>query len=177
MKKPIHHDLLQPDTFDVLSATWVCACNDENSIVTFDSIRHRLNLPQSFDIQGLVQSRGDLFRRSVPRRRLEAWKQDMRAGKRLPSWIREITEDSLRNKTIDEIAPDDAFRSQFRAGDAAPKSSLEIIDWGLQHIDRLRKASYEAREKSAKSWQMWLVFWIGILNVAATIIAVWLKKP
>lgn len=177
MKKPTEHDLLEPDTFDVLSATWVCACNDENSIITFESIRHRLNLSQSFDIKGLIQSRGDLFRRSVPSRRLEAWKQDMRSGKRRPSWIREISEDALRSKTIDEITPDDVFRSQFRAGDAAPKSSLEIIDWGLQHIDRLRKSSYEAREKSVKSWQMWLVFWIGVLNVAATLAAIWVRKP
>jgi hypothetical protein len=110
-------------------------------------------------------------------RRLETWKQDMRSGKRIPSWIREISEHTLRSKTIDEITPDDAFRSQFRAGDAAPKSSLEIIDWGLQHIDRLRKSSYEAREKSAKSWQMWLIFWVGVLSVAATIIADWLRTP
>src|ERR1700731_1701207 len=177
MKKPSEHDLLEPDTFDVLAATWVCACNDENSIITFEGIRHRLNLGPSFDIKGLIQSRGDLFRRTVPSRRLEAWKHDMRSGKRLPDWKREISENALRSKTIDEITPDDAFRSQFRAGDAAPKSSLEIIDWGLQHIDRLRKSSYEAREKSVKSWQMWLVFWIGVLNVAATLAAVWLRKP
>src|SRR5947207_4524008 len=72
--KPTEHDLLEPDTFDVLSATWVCACNDENSIITFEGIRHRLNLGPSFDIKGLIQSRGDLFRRTVPSRRLEAWK-------------------------------------------------------------------------------------------------------
>ena len=109
MKKPLEHDLLEPNTFDVLSATWVCACNDETSIITYESIRHRLNLGPSFDIKGLIQSRGDLFRQTVPSRRLEAWKQDMRLGKRLPSWIREISEDALRSKTIDEITPDDAF--------------------------------------------------------------------
>ena len=177
MKKPSDHDLLEANTFDVLAATWVCACNDENSIITYESIRHRFNLSQSFDIKGLIQSRGELFRRTVPNRRLEVWKQDMHAGKRLPSWIRDITGDALRTKAIQDISPEDTFRSQFRAGDAAPKATLETIDWGLQHIDRLRKASYEAREKSAKSWQVWLVFGIGILNIAATIIVALLKKP
>jgi hypothetical protein len=177
MKKQPEHDLLEVDTFDVLSAAWVMACNDENSMITYESIRSRLNLSQSFDIKGLIHRRADLFRRTVPTSRLETWKHDMRAGKRSPAWIREITEDDLRRKTIDELTTQDVFRSQFRAEDAAPKSSLEVMDWGLQHIDRLRKASYEAREKSAKSWQMWLVFWIGVLNVAATIIVALLKKP
>jgi hypothetical protein len=68
------------------------------------------------------------------------------------------------------------FRSQFRVEDNAPRATLEVIDWGLQHIDRLRKASYEAKDKSAKSWQMWLVFGASLLNIAATIISALLKK-
>ncbi|MDZ7380003.1 MAG: hypothetical protein ONB06_11745, partial [candidate division KSB1 bacterium] len=66
MKSRSQHDLLQPDIFDVLSATWVFACNDENPIITYEGIRQRLNLSTSFDITSLVQSRGDLFRRGVP---------------------------------------------------------------------------------------------------------------
>jgi len=169
MKKRTQCNLLEAEVFDILSATWVFACNDENSIITYEGIRRRLNLNQSYDIREIIRSRGDLFRRGVGSRRLEAWKQDMRMGKRLPSWIREITEETQRNKTIDDITTDDVFRSQFRAEDSAPKASLQVIDWGLQHIDRLRRANHEDREQSVKSWQIWGMIIIGLLNIAVTI--------
>ncbi len=41
--------------------------------------------------------------------------------------------------------------------------------WGLEHIDRLRKARLEARDPSVKSWQLWLVFAVGVLNIVATL--------
>src|SRR6266498_380486 len=176
MAKRTHHDLFQPDVFDVLSASWVMACNDENPIITYEGIRHRLDLDSAFDIRGLIRSRGDLFRRGVSERRLVAWKQDMLAGKRLPGWIRDIDEQELRRRTIEQFTSDDVFRCQFRTEDGAPKASLEVIGWGLQHIDRLRRAHYEARETTAKSWQVWLVFVVGVLGVVATIVAAIIKK-
>ena len=42
---------------------------------------------------------------------------------------------------------DDVFRSQFRTEKDALPSSLEVLSWGLQHIERLRKANLEAREE------------------------------
>jgi hypothetical protein len=176
MKNRRQHDILKPDVFDMLSATWVLSCNDENPIITYEGLRHRLNADSSFDVKALVASRGDLFRRGAPRRRLEAWKEQMRADRHLPSWIREVTEDALRQKLIEGLSSDDVFRCQFRAEDAAPKAPLEVLNFGLEHIDRLRKVHYEAREKSAKSWQMWLVVGVGLLNIAATIITAILKK-
>lgn len=170
------HDLVQPDVFDVLSAAWVMACNDEQPIMTYEGIRQRLDLSSSFDVRGLIQRRGDLFRRGVSEDRLSGWKDTMRAGRHLPSWIRDIQEDDLRRRTIDELSAQDVFRSQFRVEDRAPKASLEVIDWGLRHIDRLRKASFEARDTSAKSWQMWLVFAVSLLSIAATVTAALLKK-
>ncbi|MDO9541678.1 MAG: hypothetical protein Q7J98_05090 [Kiritimatiellia bacterium] len=176
MKNRIKHDLVQPDVFDVLSAAWVMACNDEQPIMTYEGIRQRLDLSSSFDVRGLIQSRGDLFRRGVSERRLAAWKDTLREGRHLPSWIRGIQEEALRRRTIDKITGDDVFRSQFRVEDGAPKASLEVIDWGLRHIDCLRKAGFEARDTSAQSWQMWLVFAVSLLSIAATITAALLKK-
>lgn len=94
----------------------------------------------------------------------------------LLSWIRDIQEEELRRRTIDQMTSEDVFRSQFRVEDGAPKASLEVIDWGLRHIDRLRKASSEARDTSAKSWQMLLLFAVGLLSIAATITAALLRK-
>ena len=171
--RPDFHD---PDVIHVLSASWVFACNDENPIITYEGVRHRLDLDSSFDLRALIQSRGELFRRGIPKHRLEAWKQQLRAGRHLPSWIRDITEDELRAKLIEELSADDVFRCQFRADADAPKASLEIIDWGLQHIERLRTARHEALQKTATSRQMILVFVVGLLNIVATIIAAYLKK-
>jgi AAA+ ATPase superfamily predicted ATPase len=97
-------------------------------------------------------------------------------GKNLPTWIREIEDAKKREQTINGLTVNDVFRSQFRFEENAPRAPLQVIDWGLQHVDRLRKASFEAKDKSAKSWQMWLVFGASLLNIVATIISALLKK-
>ena len=158
-----------PDEYAVLAAIWILASNDETSLITYRGVQHRLNLPADYDVQDLVRRHGELFRLGMPASRLEQWKNAMRDGNRLPSWIREAA-DQERTQLIDAISSSDGFRSQFRAELAAPKSEMAVIDWGLSHIERLRKAHTEAREATAKSWHMWLVFAIGVLGVAATII-------
>lgn len=160
----------------MLSAIWVLACNDENPVITYTGVTDRLKLDSSFNVRELIQSRGDLFRLGVPEERLNTWKDKMLQGKNLPSWIKSKEDESTRKKAIDDLTTNDVFRCQFRIEDNAPKATLAVIDWGLQHIDRLRKATHEARDRSAKSWQMWLVFGIGLLNIIATIISAMLKK-
>ena len=172
-RKPKLHD---PSTYDILAAAWVFACNDENSIVTYEGIKHRLQLASTSDVRSLITSRGELFRQGVPERRLKEWKDAMRQGKRLPAWIREIEEADLRTKTIDQISWEDVFRSQFRAADKAPQAKLETLDWGLNHIERLRKAEMESHAKTATSWQVWLVFAVSILGVIATIVAAVIQR-
>jgi hypothetical protein len=44
--------------------------------------------------------------------------------------------ESQRGASVDEL--EDFFRSQFRAEEDAPRSPIEVLDWGLKHIDRLR---------------------------------------
>jgi hypothetical protein len=166
MKRP--DDLLEPDIFDILSATWVFACNDENSIITYTGLHHRLALSPAFDIRGLVRKRTDLFRLRIPPSQLDAWKVAMREKKRVPVWIESMPRDQ-QAAAIDALAPNDGFRSQFRANALAERSSLEILKWGLEHIQNLRKAHYEAKTTTAKSWQMWLVVAIGVLNIVATL--------
>ncbi len=94
----------------------------------------------------------------------------MLSGRRIPSWIRDLEDENLRRSAIENLTVNDVFRSQFRTRYNASQSEIEIIDWGLQHIDRLRKASLEASEQTAKSWQMWLVFGVGIVNVIVAIV-------
>lgn len=175
MKKQKRPNLNKPEDFDTLCSIWIIACNDENPIITYEGITYRLNLPDKYDIRGLVKCHGELFRRSVPKRRLDEWKIEMRQNRHLPSWIRD-EEPTKRPELIEALSPDDVFRSQFRAENDAPKSSIEIVDWGLRHIERLKDAQLEAREGIAKSWQMWLVFIVGLLNIFATVISAWIGK-
>ncbi|HEV7242500.1 MAG TPA: hypothetical protein VGQ36_24940 [Thermoanaerobaculia bacterium] len=167
-----HND---PDEFAVLAAIWILANNDENALITYRGVQHRLNLSNEFDVRGLVSRHGELFRLSMPESRLQRWREDMKAGKRLPSWIREMAVGE-RAQLIEALKPNDGFRSQFRSGDNAPKSEVAVIEWGLGHIERLRKARSEAREATVKSWQIWLVFVTSFLGVIATIVAALLKK-
>ena len=164
------HTAVKSDDFDVLSATWILASNDENPSMTYEGVKYRLGLPQDYDIRGLIQSHGELFRKGVPSRRLDRWKEQMRLDKHLPSWIRDIDDETVRVETIEALKPEDLFRSQFRAEYEAPQSSVEVIEWGLQHIDRLRKASLEYREQTAKRWEIWLVFVVSILNMVVSIL-------
>jgi hypothetical protein len=158
--------ITEPDAFDILSAVWVLACNDDNPMITYEGIKRRLRLSHDYDVKRLIQSRGELFRRGVPVSQLDEWKAEMRNNRHLPSWIMDLDGEGERAVAIDALSADDIFRSQFRAERDAPRSPVEMIDWGLQHIDRLRKANLESREATAKSWQMWLVFAIGLIGIA-----------
>src|SRR5690242_18430489 len=102
--------ILEPDVFDILSATWVFACNDENPIVTYEGLKYRLDLPASFDIRALVKKRTDLFRLGIPPSHLSAWKEDMRHDRRLPVWIRNMPEGE-RPLYVEKLVRDDGFRS------------------------------------------------------------------
>jgi len=155
------------ERFSILAAIWILACNDETPSITYRGIQQRLNLPQEYDLRGLISQHGELFRLRIPQSRLEQWKSDMRLGQHLPRWVREVT-GPARVELINSLKPEDGFRSQFRAEPGAPPSDTVVIEWGLNHIERLRKAHSEAREASAKSWQMWLIFSVGILGFLAT---------
>jgi len=176
MKNQKRITIKESDVFDILSATWIMASNDENEMITYEGIKSRLNLPANYNIKELIQSRGELFRKGVPASRLREWKDEMRTGRHLPMWVKEIDDVSERNKAIENLTTDDVFRSQFRAGKDSPQSPIEIINWGLEHIDRLRKANVNAKEQSAKRWEIWLLFIVSIINIGVTIAVALLKK-
>jgi hypothetical protein len=158
------------DEYANLAAVWIIACNDDSAAITYQGLVHRLDLPSHYDIQSLVHKHPELFRRGMRERTLERWKEEMRAGKNVPPFIREAKSE-LQQQMIDSLGPKDGFRSQFRAGLNAPRSEVPVIEWGLNHIERLRKARSEAREATAKSWQVMLVFATSVLGVLATITA------
>lgn len=158
-----------PDEFAILTATWILASNDENPIMTYKGIIYRLDLPKNYNLKRIVNSRGELFRRGVHEHRLAEWKKKMLTSpQNIPSWIRALGDKEKQISAINGLTTSDVFRSQFRALKGAEKSPIEIIDWGLQHIDRLRKASMESKEQYAKSKE---VRWVLAVSILGTIIS------
>lgn len=159
------------EELDLISAMWILASNDENHLITYEGIRERLGLNPDFDVHGLVLKRRELFRLGAPPGELEAWISDMKHGNRRPKWITAVTDEAKRLEGIDKFSDDTVFRSQFRVHWGSPPSQVEIVTWGLEHLDRIRKGRIASREASVKSWQMWLVFGVGVANIVATGIA------
>lgn len=124
-----------------------------------------MGLRNDFNVKHLVQARGEMFRRGIPAPLLQSWKKDMLAGKHLPSWIRDLPDPNLRKTKIESLTRDDVFRSQFRSDKDTNRSDIAIIDWGLQHIDRLRKAEIERKQLRTP---LWVAFATAVLSLLIT---------
>ena len=158
------------EELDLISAIWILASNNENHLITFEGIRERLGLGAQTDVRALVLKRRELFRPGGPPDELKEWQEAMRAGRRLPTWIKLIADPVKRQRAIEDLSERDVFRSQFRVGKGAPVSQIEVVTWGLEHLDRIRKGRIASREASAKSWQMWLVFEVAAANIIISLI-------
>jgi len=87
------------------------------------------------------------------------------------AWIRDIEDATLRQEKIDKLSRDDVFRNQFRAKKDSPPAQIEVIKWGLEHIDRLRKAGIEAREEQTKKITGMLIRLISMLVALIAVVS------
>ena len=167
---------IKNDDFDILTSVWILSCNDENSIISYEGIKHRLSLDNDFDLKTLIESRSELFRTNVPSSRIEEWKKQMLLGKRLPAWIKRYKQEDRIDK-IKSLKSIDCFRCQFRTENRAPKAPLEIIDWGLKHIDRLRKAEFETSDfKIRKITNIWIPLVSLIVALSSVLGSVYMQQ-
>jgi hypothetical protein len=167
---------IKQDDFDTLTSVWILSCNDENSIISYEGIKHRLSLEKSFNLKMLIESRRELFRTNVPLSRIEEWKMQMLQGKRLPAWLKLYKSEDRINK-INSLTTTDCFRCQFRTENRAPKAPLEIIDWGLKHIDRLRKAEFETTDFKIKKWtNIWIPLVSLIVALSSVLSSVYMQQ-
>lgn len=171
--------IAKTDELDILSGIWILSCNDDNPIMTYRGVSQRLNLPETFDVRAVVRSRPELFRPGILNSRLNAWKDRMRSGKNRPNWILEIHDGGEQEKTIDQLSRNDVFRNQFRVEDGAEKCDIKIIDWGLQHIDRLRRAAAEEKEAKSRKWTSIIILLasliVAVVSVAGSVGVQWLS--
>ncbi len=73
--------------------------------------------------------------------------------------------------------PSDVFSSQFRVRSNAPPSDLKIIDWGLEHIEKLRKLKLENKKVNLN----WIKEWVipissTLVALAALFISYWIQS-
>lgn len=152
--KPVQQRVrLGEERLDLVSAIWILASNDDYPEISYQGLRQRLDLSLEMNERQLVGSHAELFRCRIPENRLDELKARYRLGKQIPSWLRQLPEEQ-RASAIERLTTDDFFRSQFRPQSDAPRSPIEIIDWGLQHIDRLRTAAAELREEELKRFSL-----------------------
>jgi hypothetical protein len=162
------------EDLDIVSAIWILACNDEISLMTYNGIRDRLGLPDDYDVAPSIRKRAELFRPGAGQRQLDAWKSEMRQNRHRPGWIRRLPDEAARLAAIEALTPKNVFRSQFRTIENSERSALPVIQWGLEHIDRLRKARVEARAAAATSSQMWLVFGVSVAGIITQVLLAFL---
>lgn len=192
------------DEFYILSAIWIMANRDENPLMFYGDVEHRLEREAS-EVRTLVKGQRPLFRLDVSEERLNKWKCSKLEqagcspdqapaewqcskykfkGKALPPWLdkkigpRKELKDVV--SVLSAIEKDAVFRSQWRVREDDKAAPIEIIEWGLGYLERRRKALLEAREATIKTWQIYLVAAVGILNVMVVLIVnivvnVWLK--
>jgi hypothetical protein len=158
------------DDLDILSAIWILSCNDDNPIITYKGIMTRLDLPETYDVRALVRSRSELFRQGILNSRLRDWKDKLKSGKGRPGWIVEIRDKPEQERVIESISREDVFRNQFRVEPDAPKCELEIIDWGLRHIERLRKDAAEEKEARARKWSSLIIPLASLLVAIVSVV-------
>jgi hypothetical protein len=141
----------KPDDLDILSAIWILSCNDEDGVMTYRGTAYRLGIDESA-ARRIVRSRTELFRPGVPQFWLDEWKESIKSRSWLPSWYIAISDPQERAVALENIKTNDTFRNQFRPNRGSEICDINVIDWGLEHIDRLRKANYEARDENMKRW-------------------------
>jgi len=160
---------------ETLSAIWILACNDDNPQITYNGIKYRLGLDSDFSIKELVSNRPELFIKKTSEKLLNSWKTEMRIGRKLPSWIKGIEITDERIATIENLTINDVFRSQFRVEANSRRSDIEVINWGLQHIERLGKAELDKKHEKTRIFSsIWLplasIIVAGIAIIASSLI-------
>ncbi len=144
----------EPDDLAITAAIWVMSCNDESSLIPYYGLSYRLGIADA-DARRLVRSRPELFLPGVPPAWLDAWKQTLGGPGTSPGWYQAIPPES-RAATLAGIRGADAFCNQFRAEQDSPRCSLDVLRWGVEHLELLRKAASESRRQRRDLWTHWI---------------------
>ena len=171
-KKENHNNINYLEEFDILSSIWIMANNDEDSLMFYKSVKNRLGLHSNYPLNEIISKRSELFRKKISQHRLDLLKikwlaECVKAHPKIPSFIFRLDTIQERTDLINSMTVDHIFRSQFRVKEDAPKADIEIIDWGIKHIERLRNNVIEKKEKRKRILKE---IWIPIGSLLLTMI-------
>lgn len=126
---------MNKEEYQILTASWIMASNDENNLITYKSIAIRLGKDVS-KVKKIINKHGELFRLGASKSAIDNWKSTMKNGKKRPRWIEELPE-SEKQLGIENLSSEDIFRSQFRANENSERSSIDTLDWGVRYLERI----------------------------------------
>lgn len=181
-KKDDQNSINYLEEFDVLSSVWIMANNDDDSLMFYESVKNRLGLHSKYQLKEIITKRSELFRRKISKHRLDLLKikwhaECAKAHPKMPSFIFRLDTAQERTDLIDSITEDDIFRSQFRVKDDAPKADIEIIDWGIKHIERLRNNLIDKKEKRKRILkEIWIPFGSILLTMIILISNIYMQR-
>ncbi len=163
------------DDLAITAAIWVMSCNDESSLIPYYALSYQLGIADA-DARRLVRSRPELFRPSAPPAWLDAWKQNLGGPGTSPGWYLAIPPES-RAATLAGIRGADAFCNQFRAEQDSPRCSLDVMRWGVEHLERLRDRAAESRRQRRELWTHWIAPGVTLLAALLVIVGSFALRP
>jgi hypothetical protein len=120
------------------------------------------------EVEKLVRGRSELFSTIISRQWLKEWKDWVKTGHYPRYIIDNYSDKTSRDAAIDGINVDHVFRSQFRTHSKQEPCDIEHISWGIEHIDRLRKANMEAKEQRLATWSGFTSVLLPVLTILGT---------
>ncbi len=155
---------------DFIASVWTFACVTKNAKVEYKNIDHRYK-KQFGDSKKVIDSHRILFLEGrVDPGELIKIKWLLLLSR--PAWLIEWAKESKQTEyaAISNLQSEDFFSTQDRFLDTTPPSPVEVLKWGLEHIERLRNKKKEDDEKFGKLVREILIPLGTMLAAFATII-------
>ena len=134
------------DDYDVLTAVWILSCQDEVPLMSYENSALRIGVPVD-ELRQTIARHISLFRPGATQSQLDERKKHLLQANRFPRYLRELSPEARLVK-INAMTRADFFRNIFRTEADAPRPPLEVLEWGLDYIDRLRNA----RQEGVRKW-------------------------
>lgn len=129
-----------PEYFKILSAIWMISNTEECPLILYKQLYISLKISESIDLKGIIQDNREFFKHGSNQKELDIMKTIWKRDGLNPDYLKTSQKSEEVNNNIDKIGTDDVFKSYFRISGCNEKTSIEIINWGVNHIDKLQQA-------------------------------------
>lgn len=179
MSEPMDKYKLTDIQYDKLISIWTFSCVTSNPKIAYESLVYRYDFQTIDEAKNLVKTFKEMFLPGIITSELESIKAQFQTENAkddkvndLPAWLINKGDAATREPIIQALDKDSFFSSQVRFSDTIPPSSVEVLKWGIEHIERFRKEKKEKQEKRKKDIkEMWLPVASVVLSLFAVSIA------